>query len=330
MRTARESATKILALLLLMGVSLLATAQGRGAIGVMVDVSGTGWYVVVNNQLYRFDPDNAATYYSSRFQGTVNVSCTAPCTAAQPTTPATPALSPQAKSDAVSWNAPAFMNGGNVGDLDAVQNVKVTATDGTVWTFSYHFALVPISDFLPPLTGWDFIAYQDTSTTAHVVLGVEIANEYATAQASKLGYSFPVSLGNTGLLKSLTITADSGPAQSVTASAILLAISCTINGPSAHYLYQSNAAQWGSTSLLRDGDMQALVCGNTQSGPGGYPKTNSTARNVPPGRVGYLMSNSIALDLAPGDHIVRVTGIVSSIPFAAARSVHVLYPPRTN
>jgi hypothetical protein len=283
--------------------------------GIMVNLDASGTFAVSNHKTYRFNTATAANFYNNVWNG---VAATAICTGSpancavtnQPATPATPAADASqivgrpAGPGQADQDKCTFLDGGALGSRVYTQFVTINGVNGGGnWKFTWGYTVTPTQATVDALTAWD-LESETGGTTAHIDVDVMIAGESVVAnQQNPTGkYSFSLRNGDgTNRVANVVLTVDGTPYPLVVA----LQENCPgcIFGAlgAVDFAYATNAGTNGVLSLLKNADARSILNGDTFAG------------NNNGGADGSALARAVAgqgLELAPGSHTIKLTGIV--------------------
>ncbi|HTK59684.1 MAG TPA: hypothetical protein VL283_00600 [Candidatus Baltobacteraceae bacterium] len=318
--------------------ALAASSTGQG---IMVDFDASGTYALVTNQVWRFDQEAAAAYFTNAWDG---VAPTSSCSGNAcngnlcgiPAAPAAPAADPDKVVDAggsavADKSRCTFLDGGTLVLTDSYTqsaSVSVSCTvsgrsKSATYNFAYTYAIAPdpATAAVAPFTAWNMISETGDGSTAHVDVTALIAGESVLSKANMpRKYSFsieetdPVTLLPVSRVRDLLVSFDGAPGIPATSS-----VSYPID-----FAYATNAGTNGNVSLLADGDARTIL------------NTDSFAGNNDGGADGSALAaalmDPVGGDLGAGDHLVTLTGTVkgnsaaASVDFSVTQIIHVITP----
>ena len=290
----------------------------------MMNMQGTGDFIVTGTATYHFNPTEASAYYNNTYSGTYSVSCTGGggggvnCLPGnQPATPAAPTPDPtevagngQGGPGACQQNKCTFWSGGSLTGLtytQQVKNVPGVNTKGN-WTFTYNYAVTPNVASVDPETAWDLTSQTGGDGNAQINIDAQIAGESmvtssqwpcASGTPGKASCGkFSFSLGNTdgtSRVQNLTITVYDSSGNIV--GAPYFATSTLTSGIT--FAYTTNAGSNGNTQYLQNGDASTVLNINDVPGHGFGPSDLQEA-----------IMTTVPLSLAAGTYNVVLTGVV--------------------
>jgi hypothetical protein len=305
--------------------------------GIMVNLQASGTFSIVNNQLYKFNPDEAATYYTNAWDGSApTVSCTGPGCGTAPTAPAAPSPSASQLSHFLTQQICqcAFLDGTSLPSTTYTQTATVSTGSGktgATYTYTYTYDITPTVSSAAPLTAWDLV--QSTGgTSTEIDINAQIAGE-SVVQNKTVGTKYSFSLyesDGTSRVQNLAVTVTDA-SNTVVASATP-GSTIVQNAPGAlpgdpgavDFTYTTNAGSNGVTSLLENGDARTIL------------NTDSFAGNDNGGADGSALAianmDPVPLNVGPGDYTVTLTGTVkgnnalADLSFTVTQTIHIIAP----
>jgi hypothetical protein len=346
---------KMIAAMLAVALSTFAYAGGNATNqtgqGIMVNLKTSGTFAIDTTNIYRFDQQAAASFFSNTWNGVAPaVACNGSAcngdVCGVPAAPDAPAANPfyvtnPGGSAVGDKSRCTFLDGGVLTLTDTYQQqtapVPVSCSvptgkfnkDGTPvlaaksgsYTFTYTYVVAPVSsEPVPALTAWP-LDQVNSSGLAHVALDADIAGESVLSKTGTKKFSFSMLDAGVNRVQNLAITLDG----------VLVAA----NQPSDVYypvdfVFTKNAGSNGATALLVDGDARSIL--NNTGGISG----DNFAGNDNGGADGSALSlarmQTVGLDVGPGTFTVGLTGSVkdngaaTSVGFDVAETLTIVTP----
>jgi hypothetical protein len=336
------------------GTQVQALAAASTGQGIMVDLTTSGTLALVVNQVWHFNQNTAAGYFTNAWDGNAPaVSCSGnACNrsfCSIPAAPPPPAADPNmvtnpGGSAAADKSRCTFLNGGLLTRTDSYQqsgqrSVSCSAylkTWSATYTYRYTYVVAPAPDTaeVAAFTAWDLVSETGDGSTAHVDIAALIAGESVVTKANwPRKYSFSLLDGTVDLLtglpvprvKDLAISIDGQDAAPVGATYVQNAPGALPGDPGAlDFNYVTNAGTNGNVSLLADGDARTIL--NTDSFDGNQ---NGGADGQ---ALAAMVLDPVGADLGAGDHTVTLTGTVkgnnasATADFSVTQTVHIITP----
>lgn len=291
--------------------------------GIWVNATGGGDYSIQQTNVYKFNVDAAAGYYSNAVLSGPVVACTgSPTACGLPDPSGVPAVPPAADpaqlTNVANGTAYAerctFLSGGPLsGTKTYTQTITHSASSPTrQYKYTWTYQVLPLSsDPVAALTAWDLFNSSGDSTAA-VSIGADIAGQSVVKNASngtKYSWSLRDDLG-LSRITNLVVTMSDGSTSTPYSTDSTLAE----NAPGAlagdagavDFVHTTNAGSNGDTSLLLNGDARSIL--------NGVIGLDTFAGNNNGGADGKALAKAVmtpvTVNLAPGTYTATLTGTV--------------------
>ena len=338
------------------GTEAQALAQASTGQGIMVNLTTSGTLALVVNQVWRFNQNTSAAYFTNAWDGNApTYGCSGNACNGNlcglPAAPTAPAIDPSkvtnpGGSAVADKSRCTFLDGGLLTLTDSYQQSAQKSVSCTVsgksksatYTFRYTYAVAPDSSLstVAPFTAWDLVSENGDGSSAHVDVSAFIAGESVVSKANwPRKYSFSLLESSidplTGLpvmvsrVRDLAVSFDGLNPVAVSSTYVQNAPGALPGDPGAlDFNYVTNAGTNGNTSLLADGDARTIL--NTDSFDGNQNGgSDGTA-------LAAAVMDTVGADLGAGDHTVTLTGTVkengalASTSFSVTQIVHIVHP----
>ena len=308
--------------------------------GIMANLHTSGTFAIVSTDIYRFDQDTAAGYFSNVATGSVTYSCNGNACNGDicgvPAAPAAPAADPSrianpGGSGVADKSRCTFLDGGTLTLTDTYtqqtaevpvscsvlgNNGKLIAKDGK-YTFTYTYAIAPFPDTatVAPFTAWP-LAQHNEAGQAQVDVTADIAGESVLVKnITNKKYSFSM-LDNYGMnrVQNLTLALDGTP---------VAYPGSTVKYP-VDFTYTTNAGSNGATGYLVNGDARTILNSDSFAGNDNGGADGSA--------LALAVMDPVSLFLGPGTFTVELTGTVkdnsalASLPIDVTQTITIVTP----
>lgn len=299
--------------LLVLVATLMSTssvyAQIRAAQGVMVKFSGLDNLAVISNQVYAFDAQAAAQYYSIEGIG-YSLSCTGAtgCSSTnQPPVPTPPTPNQSLKVTFAENQKCVFLTGGSLTQTSIFQiAVTLPGLNGSgTWRYNFGYVIAPNIAFAEPLTAWNFVSSSSTGD-ALASISASVAAQSVLQVGKSKAYSFLIDRNDgSARIRNLQLFINGSLVGQPTASV----------QRNVDFEFSANAGAIGTTSLLQIGDARTIL--NTDS-----VSTNNNGGST--GRQLAMASTSpVNVLLGPGTFAVKLKGKVLAVDSIAEQNFEV-------
>jgi hypothetical protein len=319
--------------LMVLACASIVHAQTSTAQSAMFNNTASGNFVITGNEVWSYNKDTAATYFTNTLTSGPDVTCGgSPTNCAddnKPDPPAAPAPDASKLNATVNSNSCNFWEGTELSVSTGQQNYKQSVTINGLntkgnWTFEWTYT-VAVGTTNPPAaqTAWEL---QSSSTTTADVSVTGFFAGQSTQLASGKGkkdWSFKAShtmtdAGVSRLVDPVAKIYDAG-ANLVCSLAISTALEYGVD-----YFYAQNAGSNGPTGQLIDGDTVNRIQNGLKASPNGnvddFAGNNTTLGE----RANITGTTPAACSIAAaGSYSLQVSGILKGVSGSASLPVSV-------